>query len=131
MTKITGRPPKAVKQEKFIGFFDTNEQYGIIEEKAAQAKVNISDYMRQIAVNGYVKIRWTEEDVALIKQLVALSNDLHAVVGVAEREGVLSAMLWTGGKSTSVVILLRRVCGSQSGVGAPGTGSGVVSGIQR
>jgi hypothetical protein len=96
MTKITGRPPKAIKQEKNIGFFVTNEQYAVIQEKAEQAKVNISDYMRQMAVNGYVKIRWTEEDVAMLKQLVALSNDLHAVAGIAEREGVLSAMLFFG-----------------------------------
>jgi hypothetical protein len=96
MTKITGRPPKAIKQEKNIGFFVTNEQYAVIQEKAEQAKVNISDYMRQMAVNGYVKIRWTEVDVAMLKQLVALSNDLHAVAGIAEREGVLSAMLFFG-----------------------------------
>jgi hypothetical protein len=96
MTKITGRPPKAIKQEKNIGFFVTNAQYAIILEKAAQAKVNISDYMRQMAVNGYVKIRWTEEDVALLKQLVALSNDFHKMVGIAEREGVLSAMVLFG-----------------------------------
>jgi hypothetical protein len=67
MTKITGRPPKAIKQEKNIGFFVTNEQYTVIQEKAAQAKVNTSDYMRQMAVNGYVKIRWTEEDVSMLK----------------------------------------------------------------
>jgi hypothetical protein len=96
MTKITGRPPKAIKQEKFIGYFVTNEQHAIIQEKAEQAKVNISDYMRQMAVNGYVKIRWTAEDVAMLKELVQLSNELHAVAGIAEREGVLSAMLFFG-----------------------------------
>jgi hypothetical protein len=96
MTKITGRPPKAIKQEKNIGFFVTNKQYAIIQKKAEQAKVNISDYMRQMAINGYVKIRWTEEDVAMLKQLVALSNELNAVAGIAEREGVLSAMLLFG-----------------------------------
>ncbi len=71
MTKITGRPPKAIKQEKNIGFFVTNEQYSVIQGKAIQAKVNISDYMRQMAVNGYVKVRWTEEDVAMLRDLVA------------------------------------------------------------
>jgi hypothetical protein len=86
MTKITGRPPKAIRQEKNIGFFATTEQYAVIQEKAAQAKVNISDYMRQMAVNGYVRIRWTEEDVRLLKQLVELSNDLYAVMEIAGRE---------------------------------------------
>jgi hypothetical protein len=41
MAKITGRPPKAIKQEKNIGFFVTNEQYATIQEKAEQAKVNM------------------------------------------------------------------------------------------
>ncbi len=59
MTKITGRPPKAVKLEKFIGYFVTNAQHANSQEKAAQAKVNIFDYIRQMAVNGYVRIRWT------------------------------------------------------------------------
>jgi hypothetical protein len=91
-----GRPPKAIKQEKSITFFVTNAQYAIILEKAAKAKVNISDYMRQMAVNGYVKIRWTEEDVASLKQLVAFSNDLDRLVTIAGQEGVLSAMLLFG-----------------------------------
>jgi hypothetical protein len=87
MTKLTGRPPKAIKQEKFIGYFVTNKQHAVIQEKAAQAKVTISDYMRQMAVNGYVKMRWTEEDVCQLKQLVELSNDLHAVVGLGSGRG--------------------------------------------
>jgi hypothetical protein len=111
MTKITGRPPKAIKQEKFIGFFVTNDQHAIIQEKAEQAKVNISDYMRQMAVNGCVKIRWTEEDVAMLKELVQLSNELHALAGIAKGEGVLSAMLFFGkyrDKIDGVIKKLRK-----------------------
>ena len=109
MTKITGRPPKAIKQEKNIGFFVTNEQYAIIQEKAEQAKVNISDYMRQMAVNGYVKIRWTEEDVAMLKELVQLSNELHALAGIAEREGVLSAMLFFGKYRDKIDVVIKKL----------------------
>ena len=81
-----------MKQEKNIGFFVTNEQYAVIQEKAALAKVNISDYMRQVAVNGRVKIRWTEEDVANMKQLIGLSNDLHVMATLAQKEGIMHAM---------------------------------------
>jgi hypothetical protein len=109
MAKITGRPPKAIKQEKNIGFFVTNEQYATIQEKAAQAKVNISDYMRQMAVNGYVKIRWTEEDVSLLKQLVGLSNDLHQMAGIAEREGVLSALLFFGKYRDKIDLIIKQL----------------------
>jgi hypothetical protein len=96
MTKSKGRPPKAIKQEKSITIRVTNKQYAIIRQEAAQAKVNVAEYIRQVVDNGYVKIRWTEEDVDLIKQLVVLSNDLHQVAGIAEREGVMSAMLFFG-----------------------------------
>jgi|GEM_PF-1139845 hypothetical protein len=116
MTKITGRPPKAIKQEKFIGYFVTNAQHAIIQEKAVQAKVNISDYMRQMAVNGYVKIRWTEEDVALLKQLVAFSNDLNELVDIAEREGVLSAMLLFGKYRDRIDKLIKHLQHDRKGV---------------
>jgi hypothetical protein len=109
MTKPTGRPPKAIKQEKHIGFFLTNKQHAVVLEKAAQAKVNISDYMRQMAVHGYVKIRWTEEDVALLKQLVVFSNDLHEMVGIAEREGLLKAMLLFGKYQDKVDELIKNL----------------------
>jgi hypothetical protein len=109
MTKITGRPPKAKKQEKNIGFFVTNEQYAVIQEKAAQAKVNISDYMRQMAVNGYVKIRWTATDVANLKQLVELSNALHAVAGIAEKEGALSAMAFFAGYRDRIDVVIKSL----------------------
>lgn len=109
MTKLTGRPPKAIKQEKFIGYFVTNEQHAVIQEKAAQAKVTISDYMRQMAVHGYVKIRWTEEDVACLKQLVELSNELHAVVGLAEREGVASAVELFGSYRDRIDAVIKKL----------------------
>ena len=109
MTKRTGRRPKAVRQEKNIGFFVTHEQYAVICEKAAQAKVNLSDYMRQTAVNGFVKIRWTEEEVGWLKRLVELSNDLHAMVGVAEKEGVVSAMLLFGMYRDQIDAVIKKL----------------------
>jgi hypothetical protein len=49
--------------------------------------------------------------VALLKQLVALSNDFHKMVGIAEREGVLSAMVLFGkyrDKIDGVIKLLQH-----------------------
>lgn len=92
MTKITGRPPKAVKQEKNIGFFVTLVQYAIIQHKATQAGVNISDYMRQMAIYGKVTPRWQPEERDQFKKLVAIANDIHEMVKVAKQEGLLHAM---------------------------------------
>jgi len=93
MGKITGRPRKAKKQEKNIGFFVTHAQYFIIQQKVATAGVNVSDYMRQMAIFGQVKARWKPEERELFKKLVGISNDIHQLVIIARQEGALSAML--------------------------------------
>jgi hypothetical protein len=93
MGKITGRPPKAIKQEKNIGFFVTNAQYFIIKQKAEQAGVNISDYLRQTAVYGYVKTRWTAVERECFLKWVGIANDVNRIVEIAEREGATTAML--------------------------------------
>lgn len=81
------------KQEKFVGFFVTKVQYFVIRQKAEKAKVNISDYMRQMAVNGYVKVKWTEEEREMVRQLFGVSADIHRLVELAGKEGALQAAL--------------------------------------
>jgi len=93
MSNRNGRPPKAIKQEKFIGYFVTHAQHFVIQQKAAEARVNISDYMRQMAVCGYVKPRWSEEEREWFKKLIGMSNDLHRIVEIAQKQGTITAML--------------------------------------
>jgi hypothetical protein len=93
MSNKAGRPAKAIKQEKFIGYFVTHAQHFIIQQKAKEARVNISDYMRQMAIFGYVRPRWSEEEREWFRKLVGMSNDLHQVVEIAQKEGVITAML--------------------------------------
>jgi hypothetical protein len=94
MGKITGRPPKAIKQEKFIGFFVTNAQYFIIKQKADQAGVSISECLRQTAVFGFVKQRWTEAERDCFLQWVGIANGVNQVVKTAQQEGANAAMLY-------------------------------------
>lgn len=94
MSKKSGRPPKAIKQEKFLGFFVTNVQFFIIQQKVTEARVNMSDYMRQVAIYGYVKPRWTQEERDMFKKLIGMSNDINQLVVLAKGEGMLSTMLY-------------------------------------
>jgi len=94
MARITGRPKKAIRQEKNIGFFVTRAQYEVIEKKVKEAGVNISDYMRQVAVFGTVVARWRKADRLLFKKLVGMSNDLNQLVQIARQEGALHSMLY-------------------------------------
>jgi len=91
MAKTKGRPPKERKQEKFVGFFVTKVQYFVIQQKAAKAGVNISDYMRQAAVNAQVKVKWTEEERSAVRQLIGMAGEIHRIVEIAERQGATQA----------------------------------------
>src|SRR5882672_5213307 len=93
MTKIAGRPKKTIRQDKQILFRVTNAQYFIIQHKMNMAGVNISEYMRQLAIYGHVKSRWTPEERELFKKMVGISNDLHQLVMIGRQEGATSAVL--------------------------------------
>jgi len=94
MGKSEGRPPKAVKQEVFLGFWVTEVQAFIIRRKVAEARVTLSDFFRQLAINGQVKARWKEEDRKLFKSVVDLANELQTLVRIAEKQGAGDAMLY-------------------------------------
>jgi len=89
MSGKKGRPPKkGATREKNIGFYMTWEQYAVIERRAEAAGVNISDYMRQVAIQGEVKAKWTAEEREMVKRLIGMSVDLHGLVRVAREQGV-------------------------------------------
>ena len=92
MSKKKGRPKKAVRQERNIGFFLTHAQFAIVERKMELARVNISDYMRQVAVQGEVRAKWTPEERELVRKLVGMSVDLHGLMVVAQEQGVALAV---------------------------------------
>lgn len=93
MRKKVGRPKKERRQEKFLGFFVTRVQCFVIQQKAENAGVNISDYMRQVAINGQVKAKWTEEERAMVRQLLGISTDINRLAKEAETEGALQSVL--------------------------------------
>jgi|ERR1700744_602546 hypothetical protein len=113
MGKITGRPPKAIKQEKFIGYFVTHAQYFVIKQKAEEARVNISDYMRQMAVCGYVRPRWSEEERECFKKWVEIANEVDRVVRIAREEGANTAMLYFVNCRDAIDQLLKRLTHDQ------------------
>ena len=93
MSKKKGRPKQAVRQEKNIGFYLTWDQYAIVQRKAAEARVNISDYMRQVALEAEVKAKWTEEERGMVKMLIGMSVELHRLAEAAvDADGGSSAI---------------------------------------
>jgi hypothetical protein len=93
MSKKRGRPKKDIaRRVKFIGFNVTHDQYSLIQRKAEQAMVNISDYMRQVAIAGEVRARWTAEERGMVKELIGMSAEVHRLAGSSSPPGVSSGI---------------------------------------
>lgn len=92
MSGKKGRPPKkTATRQKNIGFYMTLAQYAVIERRAEAAGVNISDYMRQVAIQGEVRAKWTAEEREMVKRLIGMSVDLQGLVTAAGEQGVALA----------------------------------------
>lgn len=93
MGNKAAKPSKASKRGNSACCYVTHAQYFIIRQKAGEARVSISEYIRQTAIYGYVQPRWSEEQRDWFKKLVGMSNDLHHLVEIAQKEGSSTAML--------------------------------------
>jgi len=110
MGENKGRPKKAKRQEKFRGFFVTEVQNYIIQQKATKAGVNISDYMRQVAVHGQVKAKWTEEERQMVKTLIGISTDIHRLVEIAGKEGAVQTVLFFSKYRDVMDTIIKNLC---------------------
>src|SRR5664279_3106749 len=90
--KKAGRPSKAIKKETRACVRFSNHEYFIIREKAAQAGVKPSVYIRQTATQAKIVPRLSEEEMHFLRQLVGMSNNMNQVAKVCNREGLFEAM---------------------------------------
>jgi len=110
MSKIKGRPKQAVRQEKNIGFYLTHSQYAVVQRKAAQARVNISDYMRQVALQAEVRAKWTDEEREAVKVLIGISVNLHRAMEIASAQGAAEAMAFFLESRDKMDEIIKKLC---------------------
>jgi hypothetical protein len=65
----------------------------LLRKNAEEAGMSFSVYIRRLNVEGKVIARLNEEDKALFRELVAMSNDLHQLWKMARDQGVEQAMV--------------------------------------
>lgn len=90
--KRAGRPAKAIKKEIRACIRLTKYEYFIIKEKAKQAGIKASVYMRQTAIHTKVISGLTEEEVHIVRQLIGMSGNMNQVAKVCHRDGLFEAM---------------------------------------
>lgn len=104
-----GRPKKLVRRERTTGIRFTKTEHFIIKEKASKAGLKITAYVRQIAVQGTVKSRLTEEESRFVRQLVGMSNNLNQLAKSCHEEGMLKAMIYFEKYRNQIDDLLQKL----------------------
>jgi len=92
--KRAGRPTKSVKKELRATVRFTRPEYFIVTEKAAQAGLTPSAYLRQVAIQGRVMARLTDEDKQDIRTIVGMANNINQIAKCCHQEGAVKASLY-------------------------------------
>ena len=88
-----GRPRKIIKRESATGVRFTKVEYFVIKQKALKAGMRVTNYIREMALNGSVITRTSEEERHFIRQLIGISNNLNQLAKKAHQEGLLTAIM--------------------------------------
>ncbi len=88
-----GRPTKAIKREAATGVRFTKAEYFIVKQKATKAGYKPTQYIRQMAINGKIIARLSQEEKQFIRQLIGMANNFNQLTKLAHKEKMLTAIL--------------------------------------
>jgi hypothetical protein len=107
--KKPGRPKKAVTRHRTTGIRFTKAEHFVITEKAKKAGVKLTTYIREMAINGQVKNRLTDEERGFVRQLIGMSNNLNQVARTCHEEGALTALRYFERYRNEIDVLLKQL----------------------
>lgn len=86
--KQKGRPPKeADKLSRSINLKLTAADYETVQKKAEKVRLTVTQYAREMTLNGGVKSRFTIEELDLIRKLSGEANNLNQLAKRANQAG--------------------------------------------
>ncbi len=86
--KQKGRPPKeADKLSRSINLKLTAADYETVQKKAEKVGLTVTQYAREMTLNGGVKSRFTVEELDLIRKLSGEANNLNQLAKRAHQAG--------------------------------------------
>lgn len=88
--KKGGRPLKPVKKNNNLVVRMTETERLLIAGKAREAGMKLSEWFRLAAKRARVVARLSPGDVAILRMLTGLANNLNQIARLAHREGLLS-----------------------------------------
>jgi predicted DNA binding CopG/RHH family protein len=107
--KKAGRPVKNIKKEIKVCVRYSRHDHFIVREKAANAGLRLSAYLRKVSIEVKIIPRLTEEERQFVKQLIGMANNLNQLTKACHQEGLLSAMLDFEKYRTGIDELLKKL----------------------
>ncbi|SDK57167.1 mobilisation protein (MobC) [Pedobacter sp. ok626] len=97
-----GAPQKKIKRASGIRVRLTTSERFLIESKAKQAGVRISDWFRAAALKAKVVSRITAEDRRILHLLAGMANNLNQLTKLAHTSGIMSIAIKCGHLLTEI-----------------------------
>ena len=83
-----GRPKKRINKNQGIRVRVTQSERFLIEAKAKEAGMRLSDWFRQAAKKAKVVARLNAEDITILRMLAGMANNLNQIARRANTEGL-------------------------------------------
>jgi hypothetical protein len=107
--KKAGRPTKDIKKEIKVCIRYSRHDLFIVREKAGNAGLKLSAYLRKVSIETKVIPRLTAEERQFVKQLIGMANNLNQLTKACHQEGLLSALLDFERYRTGIDELLKKL----------------------
>ena len=108
-TKKGGRPKKTVVRDRTTGIRFSKTEYFIVQEKAKQAGLKMTVYIRQSAIEAKIISRLSMAEKLIIRDLIGQSNNINQIARACHREGVLRALLYFENFRSKIDQILQKL----------------------
>ena len=104
-----GRPKKTKHLDKFVSVRFSSEEYEVVQNKAKEAGVRLSQLLRLSALHVNVKSKITEEEKVFIRQLTGMAINLNQVAHKGNAEGFTFALITFGQYEEKIRAILKKL----------------------
>ena len=88
-----GRPKKSVTKKVIKSVRFSKTAYFIVKQHASKSGLKITVYMRQMALQGKIISRLSEEERQIVRQLIGMANNLNQLTKMGHQEGFITPVL--------------------------------------
>jgi len=104
-----GRPPKKVKRQSQLMVRLTGNERFLIEEKARDAGMKPSAWLRQSAKKAKVLARLTPNDLKHLRTLTGVANNLNQLTHLAHNEGLTFIRQSCKDLLSQIAVILKKL----------------------